>query len=167
MGNYQTQDEDGRQLFHLLCSQQKWCRHKKDSTNKYSSWDLSYLSGKTRMIGEIKYRREYEGDEFYDWILELEKLNNLKKIHEKMLKQGIETRITYINHFNANYTLIWDITDLNLDNYQIKKVKLQKNNFDTTEIWKDVIYLPSYQAIFRGETDETKSIFIKQLHNGN
>jgi hypothetical protein len=165
MANYQSQDEDGRLLFHTLCSQQKWCKHKKDATNKYSHWDLSYYSGKTNMIGEIKYRTEYDGNEFYDWILEVEKLNNLKHIHNEMLKKGVETRITYINFFKNNYTLIWDLTDLNLDDYQIKRVKLQKNNFDAEEIWKDVIYLPTYNTIFRGETDETKSIFITKTNN--
>lgn len=157
---YKQKDEEGRIIFKKLCNQQKWCRHNKDSKDDYAIWDSAFTSGSTKMIGEIKYRKDYEGTAFPDWILQLDKLEALKQLQQKMLSKGQSTRIVYINHFNDNYTLIWDLTDIKLEDYNIKKVLLQKNDFDSTEVWKEVIFLPSHQAIFKGETDLTQSIFI-------
>lgn len=159
MNEYEKKDEKGRDIFKTLCTQQQWCKHHKDAKDKYAHWDLSYFSGKTSMIGEIKYRSEYEGTSFPDWILQVDKLQALQDIYQKMLSKGQSTRVTYINHFNDNYTLIWDLTYLKLEDYTIKKLWLPKNDFDSELVLKDVIFLPSYQAIFQGETDLDKSIF--------
>jgi hypothetical protein len=159
MNEYELKDQEGRDIFKLFCSQQKWCKHIKDSTNKYAKWDLAYTSGNTQMVGEIKYRKEYDGSAFPDWILEVDKLKALQVIHAKMTANGHSTRITYINHFNNNYTLIWDLTDLNISKCKVKQVLLKKNDFDDEQMLKDVIYLPQYQSIFKGETDEDELPF--------
>jgi len=161
MNEYQLKDEEGRDIFKLFCKQQKWCKHNKDSKNPYAKWDLSYTSGSTQMIGEIKYRKNYSGSDFSDWILEVDKLKALQVLHQEMLSKGIESRVTYINHFNNNYTLIWDVTDIKLENYYVNKKLLQKNDFDDTEVWKEVIYLQRFDSIYKGETDEEFSIFKK------
>jgi len=167
MNEYQVKDEKGRDIFKKFCNQQQWCKHHKDSADEYASWDLSYYSGKTQMIGEIKYRTKYDGSAFEDWLLEIDKLVALKKIHKEVVAKGLNPLITYINHFNNNYTLIWDITDLQLKDYKIFKKLLPRNDFDDTLVWKDVIYLPRHQAAFKGETDKEFSIFKRDEDNYN
>lgn len=152
--NYQNDDQLGREIFKSYCKQQKWCKVNKESKNDYAPWDISYYSGTTQIIGEIKVR-EYSSDSFPTWILELDKLQALRELQAKQPS----TKITYINHFPDNITLIWDLT--NLDETQLYQgvVHLPKNNYTTETRLKSVVYLPKYMAIVKDETDSNKSIF--------
>lgn len=149
MNKYAKKDEKGRNIFKTFCSNHKWCIFKKNSKNDYSKWDNAYLSGDTKMIGEIKYRTQYNSSSFQDWMLEVDKLQSLQKLQRKMQSKGVKTKITYINHFKDGKTLIWDLTDLDISKFDIKKLWLQKNDFDETMVWKDVIFLNKNEVIFK------------------
>lgn len=144
---YQIKDEKGRGIFKEMCHQQQWCKHIKDSVDPFAHWDLSYTSGSTKMIGEIKYRN-YDSTTFPDWMLEVEKLVYLKDLQALMLSKGKQTTITYINHFRDEKTFIWNLDGLNLNDYEIKKEWHQKNDFDETKVLKDVIYIKASLAMF-------------------
>jgi hypothetical protein len=149
MNEYRKKDEKGRDIFKTFCSNQQWCTFKKNSKDDYAKWDNAYLSGDTKMVGEIKYRTEYNSTSFGDWILEVDKLESLQKLQRKMQAKGVKTTITYINHFKDGKTLIWDLTDLDISQLEIKKLWLQKNDFDSTMVWKNVVFLHKNEVIFK------------------
>ena len=146
--DYVGKDEKGRVIFEKLCTQQKWCKHIKNSTDKYAVWDNAYLSGNTQMIGEIKFRN-YDSEAFDSWFLEVDKYNSLNQLKNSI---NSETKITYINHFKDDQTIIWNLTNLDIKDYKITKLWLQKNDFDTTLVEKEVIYLHHNLAIFKTAT---------------
>ena len=165
MNKYQIKDQKGRDTFKDFCtnSNQRWCKYVADATDPFSIWDVAYLSGytsnfnKVKVIGEIKVRK-YESDSFESWYLELDKLKALKEKQLNSQKAGKEIRITYINIFNDNMTLIWDLTDLNIESLPIKLMIMPKNDFDDTKVYKQIIELNRCDAE-RYETDEKLSIF--------
>lgn len=165
MNKFQIKDQVGRDTFKQLCTNtnQRWCKYVAEAKDPFSVWDVAYLSGytsnfnKVKVIGEIKVRK-YKSDEFEGWYLEVDKAKSLliKKLSSKA--NGKEIKLTYINIFNDNITLIWDITNINLNDYEIKKKLLPNNDFDDTLVLKNVIELRRYEAEAY-ETDEEQSMF--------
>jgi len=161
MNDYERKDEEGRVIFKKMCEQQKWCKYKKAAIDKYSQWDVAFNDEKHMVIGEIKYRHQYDSNNFSNWLIEMDKYNSLKALQASYVAKNIDVKIYYINHFRNNYSLIWDLDSINLNDYQIKKVLLQKNDFDEQQVMKDVIYLERYAAKYKIESDEELSVFKK------
>jgi len=163
MDEYERKDKKGRDIFKQFCHEQEWCKHHRDSKDKHAHWDLSYFSGNTAMIGEIKYRN-YPSTAFDAWLLELDKLKYLQTMHQFMKLNGKQTKITYIHHLNDGKTLIWDITELELFDYTIEKRWLQKNDFTDEKEWKDCIFLPAKEAIYGSPTNDLESQLNKMIN---
>lgn len=155
MENFQNDDEKGRKIFKEFCQQQIWCKVHKTSKDKFAKWDLSFFSGRTQMIGEIKVR-DYNSRDFDNWYLEADKLDALRKLNEVIPN----SRITYINHFKDNITYIWDLTELKETELDYSMQNLQINDYTTQTKLKKVIHLPHHIAI-KFETNEKESIFNK------
>lgn len=164
MNDYEKKDEKGREIFKQFCHEQQWCKHNKDAKDKMAHWDLSYFSGDTAMIGEIKYRN-YSSTAFPDWFLQLDKLKYLQAMYKFIKLNGKETKITYINHYADGKTLIWDLTNLNILDYDIKKIMLQKNDFDEEIVLKEVIYLKATEAIYGSPTNDLESYLDSNINN--
>lgn len=166
MTSFEQKEQKGRDSFITTCQQQKWCKINKFATDKYSKWDVSYYSGNTQLIGEIKYRKE-DSSAFKDWIMEVDKFKALKDIQAKLNVNNKKANITYINIFSDNITYIWNLDNIDLNEIEIKQLWLPKNNEDETLILKDVFFLLPIDAIFRDESDLTKSIFISKYEDNN
>ena len=114
MDIYEKQDEIGRERFKTFCKRKQWCKHHKDATEQFSHWDTSYYSGTTMVIGEVK-ERTYESSAFSDWYMETFKYNELMKIRDKYKAKGMDVRIHYINLFTNDDIIIWDISQMTLN----------------------------------------------------
>lgn len=144
MSKFEKQEIKGRERFISYCKAQAWCKFNKASKNPYSAWDVSFYSGETKMIGEIK-NRYYKSDDFEDWYLQSNKLDSLNKIKEKYGKMGEKVNIIYINHFTDNETVMWDIT--NLINPEIEDVRLNPTYGDNERVNKEIIKLKKIDKI--------------------
>jgi CHAT domain-containing protein len=151
--NYQTDDQKGRDIFKTFCEQQPQFTFYKESKKQFAKWDVSYKIKNKSFIGEIKVR-DYNSFDFNEWYIQGDKLEALQDLQ----KQHPTTRVTYINIFKDNITMIWDVTDLDLINTPFSMQKLQKNDYTTEEVLKKVYHLHHKDAE-KFETDEAKSIF--------
>jgi hypothetical protein len=118
-------DEYGRELFKSYCTQQKqWCKVIKESKDEHSPWDISYFSGSTIIIGEIKVRN-YKSNAFSDWDYEEKKHIGLKEVYKKMVKKypNKKIEIQYINIFEDQAVRIWTTT--NIETLQKPETKLR------------------------------------------
>lgn len=116
-------DQHGRELFKHYCNNQKWCKVIKESKDEYAHWDISYTSGSTLIIGEIKVRN-YNSDAFNDWDYEQKKHIELTAMLNKM-KQAHPTKkieIQYINIYKDEAIRIWTTT--NIHNQQQPTTKI-------------------------------------------
>lgn len=144
---FQEMDDNGRLKFQGYCIGQPWCKFSRKSRDEYAHWDVSYYSGDTTIIGEIKDRQE-NSDTYGTWIMEINKLRALFNVRDKMKNRGIETRIHYINIFTDNELAIWDVTDLDISKLDVKTEAHQKTECgDQTKINKEVFYLPIEEAL--------------------
>lgn len=121
MNKFKSKDEQGKDIFFQYCNKRQWCRFNKKSIAEYTEWDVSYYSGETKVIGEIKLRDNNMND-YPDWILEWNKLSKLK-IKQEAHEGSV---IQYINIFNDGNILIWDITDLDLNDERFKMKYLRR-----------------------------------------
>ncbi|TRX34938.1 hypothetical protein FNW52_12410 [Flavobacterium sp. ZT3R18] len=107
-------DEHGRELFKEYATKQDWYKYIKESKNEKARWDISYWSGSTMIIGEIKVRESYDSTSFVEWDYEAKKhtaLVELKdQMQEKYPKKTIE--IQYINIFKDEAIKIWTTTNI-------------------------------------------------------
>ena len=136
MTNFELDDQKGRDIFKSFCAAQPWCTINREAKKKYSSWDVSYYSGDTKIIGEIKVRY-YNHDSFDTWIMETKKLEALQSIKTK------DTLINYINIFNDDKILIWDISNIN----QPSSIEEhQQNDYTQNTVNKSITYLSTSQS---------------------
>ena len=155
--SYQNDDNKGRLVFESFCNQETWCKVNKFAKNNYSKWDVSYFSGSTAMLGEIK-KRKYESTSYGEWYLQVDKYTVLSNMQVKLKQEGKEVKITYINHFTDNITQIWVLDGIDLSKLERKTLLLQTNDYDDKLEYKEVYCLPHMKA-HKFETDLTKSIF--------
>ncbi len=135
---YQEMDDKGRLKFQGFCIAQPWCTFNRKSKDEMAHWDVSYFSGTTRIIGEIKDRR-CTSNAYETLLLQVNKLQELQKLQ----KAQPDSRIHYINFFTDNEIEIIDITDIDITITNVEEVLLPKTFVeDTDEINKAVIYLP-------------------------
>ena len=154
-------EDKGRDQFNMFVEEYKRIEILKYSTKRFTNWDVAYKywgDGRkinaVNVIGEIKVRKN-TSTAFPDHMLELEKLEGLRE-HAK----GKECEIHYINIYDDNHIKIWNLTNINLDNYKITKMWCQKNDRETVKVLKDVIFLNNVDlCIVSDEIDKTKSIF--------
>lgn len=140
------QAKKGNEIFNQFCNTQSWCKVNKFSNDEYSSWDAGVFSATTKCITEIKVR----GKKYDEMLLEVGKLDGLKKTQTELRdKKGIDSSLIYVNHLPNNETLIWDITNINMNDYRITQRWLQKSDYDDTLILKDVIMLPITNAVLK------------------
>jgi hypothetical protein len=148
MNKFTSKDEEGRILFQQYCSTTSWCKYNKSAKDEFSPWDVSYTSGSTQVIGEIKMR-EYASDAFDGWFLEEKKLKELSVIRKAVIdkqKDSLPTPVIhYINMFTDGQIMIWDITNLE---GTVEQIKLNKTTMgDTFKVDKGIITLPTYNNI--------------------
>lgn len=144
---FQEMDDIGRNKFQGWCMGAKWCKFSRKSKDEFSHWDVSYYSGTTIIIGEIK-DRNYKSDAYEDWILQKKKLDELKIIRETVILRNPNktVEIHYINFFEDNEMMIWDIT--NLVDPEVIQSQLPKTYCeDTSKVDKDTIYLLTTETI--------------------
>jgi hypothetical protein len=157
MGNYVKDDEKGRIIFDAFCKQETWCKVNKYAKNDCAHWDISFYSGKTANIGEIKLRK-YKSDDYGTWYLQVDKYDELVQLQSKLKAKGKDTKITYINIFQDNITVIWVLDNIDMLKLEKKMIQLQKNDYEDELVWKQVYALPRmYGDLY--ETDLSKSIF--------
>lgn len=156
--HYQKDDLKGRKLFNNFCEQEKqWCKIKKFAKDDYSKWDVSFYSGSTAIVGEIK-KRKYESTTYGTWYLQLDKYNALINVQSELRNAGKEAKIAYINHFDDNITNIWVLDNLDISKLEKKAVYLQINDYTEECELKECYCLPHAYA-HKFETDLNKSIF--------
>jgi hypothetical protein len=157
MGNYVKDDEKGRIIFDAFCKQETWCKVNKYAKNDYSKWDVSYYSGNTAMLGEIK-KRKYESTAYGTWFLQEDKYIALTNTQTKLKQNGKDVKLTYINFFTDNITQVWELDKIDMTKLEKKNVLLQVNDYDDVKEWKMCYMLPHVYA-HKYETDLSKSIF--------
>ncbi|MCP4761440.1 MAG: hypothetical protein GY870_06635 [archaeon] len=131
----------GREKFKTFCDNQDWCTLVKFDENKYGAYDVAFLSGTTKMIGELK-DREYKSTTFDSWICEKEKL---ERIQQKVKKRK-DVKVMYINTFTDDKILFWDITNYAPKKYY-KKVLPKNTAEDNGDKEKDIFYLATDKSI--------------------
>lgn len=134
----EIKEDIGRKKFQTYCNQQEWCKINKFAKILYTKWDVSYFSGETYVIAEIK-NREYNSTSFDDWFMEVKKHQSLLNIKNKVeSEKGIEVKIHYINHFPDGETFIWDVTDLTDEG---EDIVMRETNCDHKRVHKKTIKL--------------------------
>lgn len=131
----------GREKFKTFCDNQEWCTLIKFDENKYGAYDVAFLSGETKMIGELK-DREYNSTTFDSWICEKEKLERI----QAKVKKRKDIKVMYINTFTDDKILFWDITNYAPKKYY-KKVLPKNTAEDNGDKEKDIFYLPTDKSI--------------------
>ena len=74
--------------------------------NQYSTWDVAFTSGDTRVVAEIKDRK-VSHTEYFTFLGEKVKLDKL----QALVKEGKTDVVIYFNSFMDDYVRTWDITD--------------------------------------------------------
>jgi len=146
--HFQYKELKGRKIFESFCNQNEGYDIVKFANNQMSRWDVAYMVGDQKYIGEIKYRNN-TSTLYDDILMEVSKLKYL----QNLVKDKKDVRITYINHFTDNTTFIWDITDIDISNLYIIKRKCDKNNWGSLKIDKDIFLLTEKNKIFNGKTN--------------
>jgi hypothetical protein len=143
---YELKENRGRTKFNDLCNELTFCKVLKFAKNKYTRWDVAFTFKEHNIIGEIKYRNNTI-NKYPDYILEVEKLVVMRELTKEK-----DVLIFYINHFNDGNTLIWNITDIDLDEIEIFQQWCQINDWDTDEKkLKDIILLKKEDAIYNSD----------------
>lgn len=150
---FQTADNKGREIFKTFCKEQPTFTFHKEAKKEFAKWDVSYYVKNQSYIGEIKVR-DYNSTDFAEWYIQGDKLEALQDLQKK----HPESRVSYINIFKNNITMIWDVTDLDLLTTPFSMQKLQKNDYTDEEVFKKVYHLHHMNAD-KYETEEVKSIF--------
>jgi hypothetical protein len=139
---YKEMDDEGRLKFQGYCMAFQWCKFKRKSKDDKSIWDVSYLTSNTPTIGEIKDRK-FNSNKYPSAMIEVKKLKALQELN--LVVDGI---IHYINIYDDNVVRIFDITDIDLDNEEIKTEMLPSNTAEDGDlIEKQVIYLDNNRAL--------------------
>jgi hypothetical protein len=140
-------DDKGRLIFQGYCTGQPWCKFARKSKNDDAPWDVSYSGISDEVIiGEIKVR-EYNANDFPDWMLEVKKIKRLRVVYDKMMKYdpSQNVKIHYINIFKDNELMIWDITNIVYTSIIEELPATTCGNQNKKN--KEVTYLPTHQAI--------------------
>lgn len=151
--NYQNDDQKGRDIFKAFMLENPEFKLIKESKNKHSHWDVSYSMKKEKYIGEIKIRK-YNSTAFGDWYLQKDKYDNLKLLQSKIP----DSKISYINFFDDNITMIWNLDKIDFTKIETGLRELQENDYSERTVLKPVYLLPHTLAK-KYETENSKSIF--------
>ena len=142
--DFQGYEQKGRDMFADYTTTLEDVNITKYSKDEFSPWDVAYVSGGTRIIGEIKLRNNLPTD-YPTWILEEEKLSRLEEVQNKV---KVDTHIHYINIYSDGSVAIWDISDARAS-YEV----IGGGNMPSTTVnnvsrrSKDIIYLPTKDKI--------------------
>lgn len=118
MNKFRQADEDGRKIFKTYCETQPWCKFHRESKDDYAHWDVSYFSGSTKIIGEIK-KRNYDSTTYCNWDYEQQKHDNLLEVYHKVNDE--DSQIQYINIYADDVIRIWTTTDTHIEQQPITK----------------------------------------------
>lgn len=158
----EAQASKGNQIFAKTCEEQDWCRVEMFTKNKWAKYDVAYKIKGTKTLGEIKIRTK----DYPTYLLELDKYYALVEMQTEIKEvRDIDVDITYINILPGNRTYIWNLTNLDLSKYGIKREWHNKNDFDDTKVLKDVIYLWNSDTQIKCETEEEFTIFKRENNN--
>jgi hypothetical protein len=132
------------------------------TTGKYDDYDAFWFiidenqSIKRRVWVEIKWRDR----SFDDYILEVKKLNQLKKLRNSMFLSKDDVTFIYIN-FTPNGTFMWDITNME-DSGDTLVANKATSDSRKNKINKKIIYLPEGKR-FDYVINETQIIRDNQI----
>lgn len=142
----------GRELFQTLVDKMGWEIIKWD-LNQYGASDVFFAIGEHRVIGEIKFRDNYDITSFNgEMMLEIKKLKRLQELNSKLKSlKNWDCSIMYINFFqNKEDWAIWDITSLKLEDCKIiNKMRPKTTVIDTGWEKSDVILLDTKKSLFK------------------
>lgn len=99
-------EKKGRDLFKTFFKNNTDVKILKEAQQRYTSWDVAMTSGSTKMMVEIKYRT-CSSTQFPDFILENEKLNEMKNV----VSAKTDVELIYCNIFSDNVIAMWNITN--------------------------------------------------------
>jgi len=150
---FQQDDKKGREIFKAFALENPEFKFKKESKSEYSTWDVSYTRKKENYIGEIKIRK-YNSTAFNDWYLQTDKYDKLRKLQALIPS----SKLSYINFFDDNITMIWNLDEIDFSTIEIGMRELQENDYDERTKLKSVYLLP-HSLADKFETEEAKSIF--------
>lgn len=115
MNVFRKADEDGRRIFKAYCDTQSWCKFHRESKDDYAHWDVSYFSGSTKIIGEIK-KRNYNANDYCNWDYEQLKHDNLLEVYRKIDNEDdVNIDIQYINIYDDDVIRIWTTTNTHIE----------------------------------------------------
>jgi len=152
---YQKDDQKGREIFKAFVKENPEFKFIKESKDEFSPWDVSFTNKRENYIGEIKIRK-YKSTTFNDWYLQTDKYEKLKELQSKIPN----SKISYINFFDDNMTLIWNLDEIDFSKIETGLRELQENDYDETTVLKPVFLLP-HSLAHKFETEQSKSIFNK------
>jgi hypothetical protein len=138
MSEYQKAENFGRKKFIDWCEGNQQIRITEVSDDPSSPWDIKMYSGNTFFIVELKDRK-CPSSKYDNYVLEKKKYDNLKSTFPA-------NNILYINTFEDNKVLIWNIT--NLQNQKVHKKIMNKTTATITKKEeKEIYYLHSKYSI--------------------
>ena len=131
MNNYQKAENFGRKKFIDWCEGNQQIRITEVSDDSSSPWDIKMYSGNTFFIVELKDRK-CPSSKYDNYVLEKKKYDNLKLTFP-------DKNLLYINTFEDDKVLIWNIT--NLQNQKVHKKVMNKTTATITKKEENVIFL--------------------------
>lgn len=153
--NFDIAAQKGNDIFNNFCAQQRWCKVKRFTTEKFADYDVVYTTNNNLTIGEIK-RRNQKITDFDGWFLEKDKYERLMEIKKSSTKY---VKVTYINHFKNNVTLIWDLDSIDVTKLDLTQCLLPENDYSDRKVMKWVFKLPVHLAERKEITDEKLGLF--------
>ena len=155
ISKYQLNEERGRFFFSGWLNANTDTKLIDFNKDEFGHWDVAFISGGTKIIGEIKYRINYESYDFDEWYLEELKYNNLQKIERT---RG-DIKIVYINIFRDMEMCIWDLSKDILSNKNKITQSLNKSSMEEYKGTKEkTLYKLHYEeSLYKSFTnDNTK-----------
>lgn len=160
MANCETKDEAARKGIELYLTKYGRCKGLYIPNDKFSYYDAYRFYRKTHCFDEIKYR-DFVHDFYPDYMMEVKKLQRLQAIASQYGGKAY-----YICFFADGWWAVWDVTDLNLNDYKVFKKLLPAETVEEKEkgkkVWKDVIFLKQKDAI-KFEKDEAILCKLKEI----
>lgn len=153
--NSRTKDDaemKGRTLHKVIFGK---CAGYKESKEQFSHYDVYRYYKDTHCFDEIKYRdfphdvkfiKENRIENKRGYLMEVQKLQWLQLITSRY-----NGKAYYVNYFADGWWAIWDVTNLQLNDYEVYQEWLPAETIDERmkgkKVLKDVIYLKSETSI--------------------
>lgn len=147
---FEMADNKGRNLFSAFCESQTWCKIKKFAKAK-DPYDVSYTSGDTKIIGEIKFRN-FPSTAFPDWLMQQHKIKDITVLKNKVdtkYPNDKNCRIQFIIFYTDGIVQIWDITDIEKEQTPVDTIVTKTTFGDTSKVHRQQFLLYNNNVILR------------------